>query len=357
VNRSPTIRERLGIAGIILAVMGVATALFVVAHLLTGALYERIGQQPEPLVAYVINVVLGFLLFGVMMTILGRIFGAKQQNARMMIFKPIIDAMTRISQGDFNIQLDHKLQEDGVIGELATSVTNMARELDQMEQMRQEFISNVSHEIQSPLTSIRGFAHALQNEHLSEKDRQHYLAIIETETTRLSRLTDNLLRLAALESDEVKFEPKPFRVDKQIRSVILMCEPQWTAKALDVEAVLDETTLSADEDLLSQVWINLLHNSIKFTPEGGKICVELHAQGENAAFTITDTGIGISPEAQARIFERFYKADKSRTRSDNGGSGLGLSIVQKIVALHGGSIAVESNPGAGARFTVLLPAK
>jgi signal transduction histidine kinase len=136
-----------------------------------------------------------------------------------------------------------------------------------------------------------------------------------------------------------------------------MCEPQWTAKALDVEAVLDEITLSADEDLLSQVWINLLHNSIKFTPEGGKICVELHAQGENADFTITDTGIGISPEAQARIFERFYKADKSRTRSDNGGSGLGLSIARKIVTMHGGSIAVESTPGTGTCFTILLPTK
>jgi two-component system phosphate regulon sensor histidine kinase PhoR len=359
-NRSATTRERLGIAAVLLAVSACAVVLFAVAYLLTSALYERIGQRPDPLLTHIINTVLGLVLFFVFMTALGRIINARQHDARIGVFKPIIDALTRISQGDFKIDLgDSVLNRDdmGILGELAKSVTHAARELDQMEQMRQEFISNVSHEIQSPLTSIRGFANALQNERLSEKDRQHYLAIIETETTRLSRLTDNLLRLAALESDEVKFEPKPYRLDKQIRSVILMSEPQWTAKALDVEAVLDEITLSADEDLLSQVWINLLHNSIKFTPEGGKICVELHSQGEKVAFTITDTGIGISPEAQARIFERFYKADKSRIRSDSGGSGLGLSIARKIVTMHGGSIAVESTPEAGTRFTVLLPNK
>jgi two-component system phosphate regulon sensor histidine kinase PhoR len=222
--------------------------------------------------------------------------------------------------------------------------------------MRQEFISNVSHEIQSPLTSIRGFAQALQNEHLSVEDRSHYLAVIETETTRLSRLTENLLKLASLEAKQVKFEPKPYRLDKQIRNLILACEPQWIAKALDIDVALAEVTITADEDLLSQVWLNLIYNSIKFTPQGGRITITLQKEGSTIQFEIRDTGIGISDEDQARIFERFYKADRSRTRSDSSGSGLGLAIVGKIVELHNGAIAVESVSGVGTSFKVSLPA-
>src|SRR5512143_889254 len=127
----------------------------------------------------------------------------------------------------------------------------MALELNQMENLRQEFISNVSHEIQSPLTSIRGFAQALENDQLTNEERHHYLNIIEEESTRLSRITEDLLRLASLESDKVKFEPKSYRLDQQIRSLILACEPQWRAKEIDLEVSLVELVIAADEDLLS----------------------------------------------------------------------------------------------------------
>jgi two-component system, OmpR family, phosphate regulon sensor histidine kinase PhoR len=226
--------------------------------------------------------------------------------------------------------------------------------LGQMENMRQEFISNVSHEIQSPLTSIRGFAQALRDDQLSPAERHHYLEIIETESKRLSRLTDDLLKLSSLDAEQVKFEPQPYRLDKQIRSVILTCEPQWRDKSIEVEASLDEITINADADLLNQVWMNLLHNSIKFTPASGAISVSLHPQGERVEFRIADSGIGISPEEQVHIFERFYKADKSRTRSA-GGSGLGLAIVKKIVDLHHGTIDLASEVGKGTTFTISLP--
>ena len=249
-----------------------------------------------------------------------------------------------------------ELRDNQIVGQLASSVNKMALELDQMETMRQEFISNVSHEIQSPLTSIRGFAQALQNQRLSPEERRHYLGIIETESTRLSRITKNLLRLAALESEHARFEPAPYRLDKQIRGLILASEPQWAAKAIDMEVALEEIAVTADEDLLSQVWTNLLHNSIKFTPEGGRICVDLCRQDGSVECRIADTGIGISEEDQAHVFERFYKADRARERAANAGSGLGLSIVQKIVAMHHGTIELESRPGAGTTFTVRLPA-
>jgi signal transduction histidine kinase len=272
----------------------------------------------------------------------------------MNVFGPIIEAMQKIAKGDFSVRLDNTFREHEPVSVLVKSMNDMALELNEMERMRQEFISNVSHEIQSPLTSIRGFAKALENDQLSLEERHHYLSIIENESTRLSRITEDLLKLASLESQHLKFEPKPYRVDKQIRSLILACEPQWTDKAIDMDVALEEMAITADEDLLSQVWINLIHNSIKFTPQGGSVRIDLCQQRGSIAFRITDTGIGIAEEDQARIFERFFKADKSRTRS-NGGSGLGLSIAKKIIDMHHGTVGVDSRLGAGATFTVSLP--
>jgi signal transduction histidine kinase len=230
----------------------------------------------------------------------------------------------------------------------------MALELHQMEVMRQEFISNVSHEIQSPLTSIRGFARALQNDRLNPEERSHYLTIIETESMRLSKLSDNLLKLTALDSAQVQFEPKSYRLDRQIRDLILACEPQWADKGIDMDVCLAEVAIAADEDLLSQVWTNLIHNSIKFTPSGGSVRIELRPCADQIVFTIADTGIGIAETDQALVFERFFKADASRDRT-KGGNGLGLAIAHKIVDLHHGTIGVESVLGAGATFSVCLP--
>jgi signal transduction histidine kinase len=266
-----------------------------------------------------------------------------------------VEAVDRIAQGDFSTRVQWHVDGDHPMAELARSVNHMAAELNQMEQMRQEFVSNVSHEIQSPLTSISGFARALQEDDLSPEARQHYLSIIQTESMRLSKLSDNLLELASLDSEQVRLEPRPYRLDKQIRALVLAREPQWTGKGLELDVALDEATLiTADEDLLSQVWINLIHNSIKFTPPGGCIRIALQSQPGAVQVTIADTGIGIPAEDQPHIFERFYKADKSRRRAD-GGNGLGLSIVKKIVDLHHGTVSVDSQPGQPTCFTVVLP--
>ena len=349
-------RERLGIFGVVVAVLTVSTLIFTLVYLLTSVIFASMTHPPSALGIQIINTVLGFVACFITATTIGRLWGEKQRALRMGIFNPIIEAMARIAEGDFSVQLEDDLEGDeGIINELAKSVNTMATELNQMEQMRQEFISNVSHEIQSPITSIRGFAQALQNNHMSAEDRNHYLSIIETESTRISRITENLLKLATLEAENVKFEPKSYCLDKQIRNLILASEPQWMGKHIDLDVSLEDVTIMADEDLMSQVWINLISNSVKFTPEGGKICVDLRQQGNSVAFKIEDTGIGISKEDQEHVFERFYKADKSRTRANNSGSGLGLSIVQKIVEMHHGTITVESKVGVGTTFAVSLP--
>lgn len=279
-------------------------------------------------------------------------FATRGQEHRF--YMPILTAMQQISKGNFQIELENSGQFRQ-FGGIVEGINEMATELSRMETMRQDFISNVSHEIQSPLTSIRGFAAALQEETLSPESRKHYLNIIEAESRRLSGLSDNLLKLSALESESFPFERMPYRLDKQLREMILASEPQWLGKEIEVEAELAETTVTAVKDLLSQVWTNLLHNSIKFTPQGGRITVRLRTLPEQIEIEIQDSGIGIAEEELPRIFERFYKVDKSRSVSSGGGSGLGLPLVKKIVDLHEGSIQVTSRPGEGTVTTVRLP--
>jgi signal transduction histidine kinase len=264
----------------------------------------------------------------------------------------LLNAMTRISQGDFDVYINP--QDNVIHDDIAEGINKIARELGSMEKLRQDFISNVSHEIQSPLTSIRGFATLLKNDTLTAEQRNHYLNIIEAESKRLSSLSDNLLKLSALENGTEPLSLKEYRLDRQLEKIALMLEPQWSARHIAIEADLEKLTIQGDEDLLSQVWVNLLHNAVKFTPEGGTIHIILKAANNEAYCQIVDTGIGITPEDLIHIFERFYKVDKSRDRA-LGGNGLGLSLAKKIVELHGGHITPQSELGKGATFTVTLP--
>lgn len=329
---------------------------FAAAYFLTLLIYDYTGWRFGALVTQLINSISGIILLGIVGTTLARIFRSRHAAQELAVIAPIVQALENIARGNFDVRIDHRFQGREVVffGELANRVNQTALDLKEMEAMRQEFISNVSHEIQSPLTSIRGFAQALHNPQLSDEEHSHYLTIIETESMRLSKLSDNLLALAALDAKNIPFAPKRYRLDKQIRNLILASEPQWSGKQLDLVITMDEVQVNADEDLLSQVWINLLHNAIKFTPTGGMITVGLVQRAEQVVFRIADTGCGITNEDQPRIFERFFKGDKARNRS-LGGSGLGLSIAKKIVEMHKGEIRLESSPDAGATFVVALP--
>ncbi|MDP4098171.1 HAMP domain-containing histidine kinase [Paenibacillus sp. P96] len=327
------------------------------AFYITKAVYARIAWAPHGLIDFFINTTLGFVFFGIIGMTISQLFGDRNQH----VFTEMIDALKRISQGDFHVNLewgfDGRKEGQGrphPYAQLADSINDMAANLKAMEELREEFISNVSHEIGSPLTSIMGFAKALKDDHLVREQRDRYLTIIETECLRLSKLSDNLMKLAVLDSERHSFHPSPYRLDKQLISLILACEPQWEAKNIEMDVEADETEVNADEELLGQVWVNFLHNAIKFTPEGGSISVFLSSNGDEAVVCIADTGPGIDEQDQERIFERFYKADKSRTRTV-GGSGLGLAIAHKIVDMHQGKIAVHSRLGEGAAFTIELP--
>lgn len=341
-NRPPIIKPILGALFFILFnVCSFSAAYFLI---------ERIPIPTSNFIRFSLTIITGYLfmmLFGVIMHLF-------LPNKRRNFYLEVVSALRKISNGDFNVYLDLKMGERNEITELVDQFNHMVKQLQQMEDMRQEFISNVSHEIQSPLTSIVGFAQAMQHKQLTEEQQHHYLNIIETESRRLSKLSDNLLKLTSLESENHSFEKKNYPLDQQLRKIILACEPNWTSKNLEFNVHLDKVTLYADGDLMSQVWINLIHNCIKFTPDHGEITIHLEKKEQQAVVTISDTGIGISETEQLHIFERFYKADKARVRS-NSGSGLGLSIVKKIVEMHNGTISVQSEINKGTTFVIQLP--
>lgn len=258
-----------------------------------------------------------------------------------------LNALSEIARGNFDVFLEPDPNDPH--SEMAEAINEMAKNLGGLETMRQDFINNVSHEIQSPLTSIKGFAALLQNDDLPLDERRRYAEIIEGESSRLSSLSDNLLKLSAFDGEKKPLNRKEYRLDKQLAQIILSLEPQWSAKKINFEVDLPKYIITADEDLLSQVWVNLLHNAIKFTPDGGEITVKL----SDGAVTITDSGTGIAEGDLIHIFERFYKADKARDRA-LGGNGLGLSLVKKIVELHEFRINVESKINQGTQFTIRL---
>ncbi|WP_433923480.1 ATP-binding protein [Paenibacillus taichungensis] len=266
--------------------------------------------------------------------------------------KKLTKATKRIAAGDFNVKLN--IKQTGELGTLARSFEEMIHDLQQLEQMRREFVTNVSHEVQSPLTSISGYAQALKQVNLSEQERSRYLEIIIAEAKRMSKMSDNLLKLSMLESQSQQPRLSTLSLDEQIRRVIVTLQPQWSARNIHFELDLQAVKVLADHDQLNQVWTNILSNGIKFSKDGGVIHVSTKQDIKNVTIRISDTGIGIPLEDQKRIFERFFKSDRSHSRKYDG-SGMGLAIVKQIVSLHQGDIRVESEPSQGTTFIVTLP--
>jgi two-component system, OmpR family, phosphate regulon sensor histidine kinase PhoR len=323
---------------------------FWLSYLLTNLIFRYTGTPAKPW-PYIITGLLGLYLFAGGVKLLNDLRGNDHHKGRKSMMDDTLEAMKRIAGGDFSVVM--KVNEHDPFSEIAETVNKMAQELGSMENLRQDFIANVSHEIQSPLTSISGFAELLRRNELTDIDRMHYIDIIESESKRLSKLSDNLLKLSSLDAAATPLSFTNFRLDKQIQNSLLMLEPQWSDKKLDVSLELEAVNIFGDEHLMAQVWINLLHNSIKFTPVGGTINISLTNSDSWVECRIADNGIGISGEDQLHIFERFYKVDKARDRN-LGGNGLGLSLVKKIVELHKGCIRVESEIGSGTVFIIKL---
>ncbi len=271
-------------------------------------------------------------------------------------FRPIrnlIDSMDQLASGDFQtrVNVGSVMRRYPDFVAVAESFNKMAEQLENTEMLRSDFINNFSHEFKTPIMSIAGFARLLRRGNLTEQQRQEYLSVIEEESMRLADMATNVLNLTKIENQTILSDVSEYNLSEQIRSCILLLENKWEKKSLDFSISLQEHTICANEELLKQVWINLLDNAIKFTPAGGLIEVALLETEQSFLISIRNNGSTIPPEQMGKIFNKFYQGDESHASE---GNGVGLAIVKRVVELHSGDIRVSSQNGVTI-FTVELP--
>lgn len=258
--------------------------------------------------------------------------------------------------GDFSYRVDIKGHDE--LAELAEGFNAMAKDLATLESSRRSFVANVSHELKTPMTTIGGFIDGILDGTIEKDKTEHYLHIVSDEVRRLSRLVTSMLNMSKIEAGELSLKPKRFDISELLFKTFLAFEQLIEKKAIDVRGLeqLQMLQISADEDMINQVIYNLVDNAVKFTPPGGVIEAAAYSDAENAVVRIRNSGDGISSEEIGKIFERFYKVDKSRS-FDTRGAGLGLYIVKSIVELHGGKVSVRSTQGQYTEFAFTLPLK
>lgn len=274
--------------------------------------------------------------------------------ARKLV-KPISQLTTATEKvGSEQFVLDLPVNRGDEIGQLARSFEQMTEQLEAADQMRKQFINDVSHDFQTPLQNIKGYTALLQTDSLNEAEKNRYATIIAGEANRLSGLTKQLLLLTSLDSLTTPIEPKTFSLTEQITTVIRNYRWLMEEKNISFSMELEEVMLAGQAEFTEKIWENLLSNALKYTPDGGSIEVTLSKTDTEISVTIADSGIGISEEHLPHLFDRFYRVDEARHQKIEG-TGLGLSIVQQAVSIHGGTIDVSSTAGKGTVFTVHLP--
>jgi signal transduction histidine kinase len=255
-----------------------------------------------------------------------------------------------ISSGDFEKRVVARGRDE--VGQLARSLNNMAESLNKQERDRREFIGNISHDLRTPLTSIRGFIKAIKDGAAPANKISRYLGIVLDETERLTKLADDIVDISQIQAKESTLRKTNFDLSQLIREIARLFETRIMKKQLQIRLSFadDQNMVNADSEKIQRVIYNLLDNAIKFTDEDGAIVIETIVKKDRVFVTVRDNGIGISPENQKQIFDRFYKADPSRGL-DKTGNGLGLSIVKEFVRMHGSTIELVSTLGKGSAFT------
>lgn len=264
-------------------------------------------------------------------------------------FQALMDGMNRLAQGDYSVRL--QLPFPSINRKLTDSFNALAAELENTEILRSDFVNNFSHEFKTPIVSILGFAKLLKRGDLPPEKRKEFLDIILSESKRLADMADNVLSLAKIENQSILTDIGEFNLSEQIRTCILLLEKKLEQKKLVIQFDEYEYRCTGNQELLKQVWINLLDNAIKFAPEGSLVTVRIAGQPNGLSVSVANQGVAIDDGTRGRIFEKFYQGDPSHATE---GTGLGLAIVRKIVELHKGSIDVSYKVGCNV-FTVTLP--
>ena len=265
-------------------------------------------------------------------------------------FGNLTKGMESVAKGDYSIKLSVK--RSGPFKKIYEDFNKMVGELRSVNMLRNDFVNSYSHEFKTPIVSINGFANLLLEQEVTDEERRMYLQIIADESARLSELAGSSVLLTKLDSQQIVAEKSVYSLDEQIRECVIVLSHAWGEKNINVSGELEELEYNGSAELLRHVWLNIISNAVKYTPENGSIDISLKRKDGNAVAVIADTGIGMDEQTRSRIFEKYYRGDNT---ASGGGLGLGLSIVDRIVKICGGTVQVQSEPDKGSTFTVTLP--
>ena len=286
--------------------------------------------------------------------IIGTFFGYFISERYFRPLKQLSNASKKIASGEFSVsieELEYK-DDDTELNDLIKNFNIMAKQLSKIETLRSDFIANVSHEFKTPLATIQGYVTLLEDDKLTKEERSNYLNIIFDATKKLTNLTSNILKISKLENQEVEICKKEYNVSEQLREVIILLQASWEKKNIEFNLDLPDCMVISDEELLQQVWMNILSNAIKFSNNNGVIKVYLSATNDFITVKIIDNGCGMDEETVKYMFDKFYQGDKSHSKE---GNGLGLALAKKIVLLAHGEIKAESVLDEGTTMIVKLP--
>lgn len=283
----------------------------------------------------------------------GGLFAVFMSKMPMRPIREMMDGMDRLAAGDFHT----RIVPGRIMGNyphfvaLTESFNKMAEQLDHTEVLRSDFINNFSHEFKTPIVSIAGFAKLLRRGNLTAAQQAEYLSIIEEESRRLSAMATNVLHLTKIENQSILTDVTTYNLSEQLRSCMLLLEDEWSRKELEPVMEFDEYDVTANEELMRQVFINLIDNAVKFSPDGGEIRVDISRSDRMTRVSVSNAGEEIPADIREKIFRKFYQGDESHASL---GNGIGLAIVRRVVQLHKGSVSVQSRGGVNT-FTVELP--
>ena len=334
----------------VLLTFGILAASAAVA-VAVGYLLTRFRVLPIPLEQFPESLQL-LIFMSVVSVIVGTVLSMLAARIPLGPINWLIDQMNRLADGDFQARVHFKkpITMIPAFQEVEDSFNKMARELGNTELLRRDFINNFSHEFKTPIVSIAGFAKLLQRSELSEEQRREYIDAIVEESGRLSAMATNVLKLTKVENQSILTGVTEYNLSEQLRSAVLLLENDWSAKHIELDMEFPEVNIRANQELMKEVWINLLHNAIKFSPDYGPVQVQIKSLPDRVRVEIANSGQ--IPEADlTRIFRKFYQADQSHCAA---GNGIGLAIVKKIVELHQGTVQAE-NRGGAVILTVTLP--
>ena len=337
---------------LIISIFVIITAVYaLIALILLLSYYGNLFEAPDMYQIGLFGMLILIVIFFVLSVVVGLLVFYRFNQ---LFLKPLNDlgaAIKEVEKGNYDVEVkaDARVRE---LYHLLMGFNRMTKEISSVELLKKDFISYFSHEFKTPITSIRGFSKQIKERDLDTEKQKEYIDIIYRESDRLIRMSSNVLTLTTLEHQATLTDTKIFSLDEQLRRTLLVLEKQWSEKDLELELKLAEIEIDSNEEIIKQIWLNVIGNAINYSNHGGKLKIECEKEGEFAKVRIRDYGAGMSALVRKRIFEKFYQGDASHGTS---GNGLGMSIVKRIIDLCDGKIVIKSQPKKGTVVMIYLP--